>query len=138
MPGQSDRCHVFETDQTGPQRRLNLTPEAASAARSRHCCCKAWGRIPAQVLSRHEPARVSQSALHLQQPEQAKLTESKFDRPAVFVVGNEGSGIREKSLELCDIKLSIPMHARTESLNAAVSAAVVFYEWSRQNPGHLG
>jgi 23S rRNA (guanosine2251-2'-O)-methyltransferase len=67
-----------------------------------------------------------------------KLTESKFDRPAVFVVGNEGSGIREKSLELCDIKLSIPMHARTESLNAAVSAAVVFYEWSRQNPGHLG
>jgi 23S rRNA (guanosine2251-2'-O)-methyltransferase len=67
-----------------------------------------------------------------------KLTESKFDRPAVFVVGNEGSGIREKSLELCDIKLSIPMHSRAESLNAAVSAAVVFYEWSRQNPGHLG
>lgn len=66
-----------------------------------------------------------------------KLTETKFDRPCVFVVGNEGGGIREKSLELCDYKLSIPMHARAESLNAAVSGAVVFYEWSRQNPNHL-
>lgn len=66
-----------------------------------------------------------------------KLTESKFDRPSVFVVGNEGSGIREKSLELCDYTLSIPMHSRTESLNAAASAAIVFYEWSKQNPSHL-
>jgi 23S rRNA (guanosine2251-2'-O)-methyltransferase len=66
-----------------------------------------------------------------------QLTETAFDRPSVFVVGNEGSGIREKSLELCDHVLSIPMHPRTESLNAAVSAAVVFYEWSRQHPGHL-
>lgn len=66
-----------------------------------------------------------------------KLTETKFDRPSAFVIGNEGSGIREKSLEMCDYALSIPMHSRTESLNAAVSAAVVFYEWSRQNPSHL-
>lgn len=66
-----------------------------------------------------------------------KLTETKFDRPSVFVVGNEGSGIREKSLELCDHVLSIPMHGRAESLNAAVSAAVVFYEWSRQHPDSL-
>lgn len=65
------------------------------------------------------------------------LTETKFDRPSVFVIGNEGDGIREKSLELCDYKLSIPMHKRAESLNAAVSAAVVFYEWSRQNFSNL-
>lgn len=65
------------------------------------------------------------------------LVETKFDRPSVFVVGNEGAGIREKSLELCDYILSIPMHERAESLNVAASAAVVFYEWSRQNPNHL-
>lgn len=63
------------------------------------------------------------------------LTTTKFERPSVFVVGNEGAGIREKSLELCDYVLSIPMHERAESLNAAVSASVVFYEWSRQNAG---
>ncbi|MSU74373.1 23S rRNA (guanosine(2251)-2'-O)-methyltransferase RlmB [Candidatus Kaiserbacteria bacterium] len=60
-----------------------------------------------------------------------------FDAPSAFVVGNEGAGIREKTLVACDVTLSIPMHARTESLNAAVSAAVVFYEWSRKHPEHL-
>ena len=60
-----------------------------------------------------------------------------FDAPAVFIIGNEGAGIREKTLEACDISLSIPMHQRTESLNAAVSAAIVFYQWSRKHPEAL-
>lgn len=60
-----------------------------------------------------------------------------FDAPSAFVVGNEGTGIREKTLEACDITLSIPIHKRTESLNAAVSAAVVFYEWSKKHPEAL-
>lgn len=61
-----------------------------------------------------------------------------FDAPAAFVIGNEGAGVREKTLDACDVVLSIPMHARTESLNAAASAAVVFYEWSRKHPEALG
>jgi 23S rRNA (guanosine2251-2'-O)-methyltransferase len=60
-----------------------------------------------------------------------------FDAPCAFVVGNEGVGVREKTLAACDVTLSIPMHARTESLNAAVSAAVVFYEWSKKHPEAL-
>lgn len=60
-----------------------------------------------------------------------------FDAPAAFVVGNEGAGIREKTLAACDVTLAIPMHARTESLNAAVSASIVFYEWSRKHPESL-
>jgi len=60
-----------------------------------------------------------------------------FDTPSAFVVGNEGMGIREKTLIACDVTLTIPMHKRTESLNAAVSAAVVFYEWSRKHPEAL-
>jgi 23S rRNA (guanosine2251-2'-O)-methyltransferase len=60
-----------------------------------------------------------------------------FDAPSAFVVGNEGAGIREKTLEACDVTLSIPIHDRTESLNAAVSAAVVFYEWSKKHPEAL-
>lgn len=60
-----------------------------------------------------------------------------FDAPAAFVVGNESIGIREKTLAACDITLKVPMHTRTESLNAAVSAAIVFYEWSRKHPEAL-
>ncbi|MCR4275970.1 MAG: 23S rRNA (guanosine(2251)-2'-O)-methyltransferase RlmB [Candidatus Parcubacteria bacterium] len=60
-----------------------------------------------------------------------------FDAPTAFVIGNEGAGIREKTLVACDVTLSIPMNPRTESLNAAVSAAIVFYEWSRKHPEAL-
>jgi 23S rRNA (guanosine2251-2'-O)-methyltransferase len=67
----------------------------------------------------------------------APLGAEAFGAPSAFVVGNEGTGIREKTLVACDITLKIPMHARTESLNAAVSAAVVFYEWSRKHPEAL-
>ncbi len=65
------------------------------------------------------------------------LGSETFNTPSAFVVGNEGAGIREKTLLACDVTLSIPMHSRTESLNAAVSAAVVFYEWSRKHPEAL-
>ncbi len=65
------------------------------------------------------------------------LAEEKFTEPSVFVIGNEGEGIREKTQELCDVMLKIPMHSRTESLNASVSAAIVFYEWSTQHPEAL-
>lgn len=65
------------------------------------------------------------------------LGEESFSEPSVFVVGNEAKGIREKTEELCDVTLRIPMHPRTESLNAAVSAAVVMYQWSSQHPETL-
>jgi 23S rRNA (guanosine2251-2'-O)-methyltransferase len=67
----------------------------------------------------------------------AVLGTDAFDAPAAFVVGNEGAGIREKTLLACDVTLQIPIHARTESLNAAVSSAIVFYEWSRKHPEAL-
>lgn len=65
------------------------------------------------------------------------LGSDAFDAPTAFVIGNENAGIREKTLQACDVTLSIPMHPRTESLNAAASAAVVFYEWSRRHPEAL-
>ena len=65
------------------------------------------------------------------------LPQAKFDSPSVFILGNEGEGIRQKTQELCDELLSIPMHPRTESLNAAVSASVALYAWSSKHPEAL-
>ena len=59
------------------------------------------------------------------------LKDANFDTPTLFIAGNESDGIREKTLELCDIKLTIPMDPKCESLNAAVATSVVLYEWSR-------
>ncbi len=65
------------------------------------------------------------------------ITKEVFDAPAVFILGNESSGIRTKTKELCDILLSIPLHSRAESLNVAASAAVTLFEWSKGHPKAL-
>lgn len=64
------------------------------------------------------------------------LNKAVFDEATLFIVGNESTGIREKTLELCDVGLTIPMNPDCESLNASVAASVVLYEWSRG--GKLG
>jgi 23S rRNA (guanosine2251-2'-O)-methyltransferase len=61
------------------------------------------------------------------------ITKETFDKPTVFVIGNEGRGIREKTEELCDFKLRIPIHKQCDSLNASASAAAVFYAWTVQH-----
>lgn len=66
-----------------------------------------------------------------------ELSKEKFDAPAVFVIGSEGEGLREKTREHCDILLRIPMHPRAESLNASVSAGVALSAWSSQHPRAL-
>lgn len=61
----------------------------------------------------------------------------KFTRPSVFVLGNEGTGLREKTKETCDELISIPIHPQCESLNAAAATAVVMATWSAQHPNAL-
>jgi len=60
-----------------------------------------------------------------------------FSKPSAFILGNEGSGLREKTKELCDDLISIPLHPRCESLNAAAATAIVLATWSAQHPRAL-
>jgi 23S rRNA (guanosine2251-2'-O)-methyltransferase len=60
------------------------------------------------------------------------IYEEKFTEPTVFVIGNEGDGIREKTKKSCDMLLNIPISEKVESLNAAVSTAITIAEWRRQ------
>ncbi|MCA9361859.1 23S rRNA (guanosine(2251)-2'-O)-methyltransferase RlmB [Candidatus Kaiserbacteria bacterium] len=60
-----------------------------------------------------------------------------FTKPSVFVLGNEGSGLREKTKEACDDLISIPIHPQCESLNAAAATAIVLASWSAQHQGAL-
>ena len=61
-----------------------------------------------------------------------ELWDLEIDRPLAFVIGNEGSGISQKTLEHCDYRFKIPMENNVESLNAAVSTALICYEWRRK------
>ena len=49
-----------------------------------------------------------------------------------FLIGNEGNGLCEEVAECADTYIRIPMDGQVESLNAAVSAALLMYECSRQ------
>ncbi len=58
------------------------------------------------------------------------ISSERFDAPAVFILGNEGSGIPEDIRKISDTTLAIPMDPRCESLNVAAAAAVALYAWS--------
>jgi RNA methyltransferase, TrmH family len=55
-----------------------------------------------------------------------------FTRPTVFMLGNEGAGLSLGLQQQATVEVSIPMQAAVESLNVAVSAALLLYEASRQ------
>lgn len=47
------------------------------------------------------------------------------------VIGNEGHGLCPETVAACDRSVIIPMTARAESLNAAVAASILMWEFSR-------
>lgn len=60
------------------------------------------------------------------------LWDFKFDGPLVVVFGSESKGLRKLVFEECDFTVSIPLWGKTQSLNVASTAAIVFYEMNRQ------
>lgn len=50
---------------------------------------------------------------------------------AAVAIGNEGRGLSEALRSLCDGELLIPMNGQSESLNAAVAAAIIMWEMTR-------
>lgn len=66
--------------------------------------------------------------------ERAKnLYETDLTGKTLIIIGNEGNGVTQNTLSLCDVIAKIPMKADAESLNASVAAAVLVYEKLRQN-----
>ncbi len=58
--------------------------------------------------------------------------EPDYTKGAAIVIGNEANGISDKVFDALDARIRIPMAGQLESLNAAVSAAIVMYETARQ------
>ena len=58
--------------------------------------------------------------------------DADFKGGTAFVVGNEGSGIKRLTKELCDDTITIPEYGKINSLNASVATGVVLYEAARQ------
>ncbi len=50
-----------------------------------------------------------------------------FSRPAIFLLGNEATGLDERLLELSDERVTIQGKSGAESLNIGISAAILMY-----------
>lgn len=59
-------------------------------------------------------------------------TLSDFEKEKfALIVGNEGNGVRNSILDMCDKNLYIPMNNNVESLNVAIAASILLYELGR-------
>lgn len=57
-----------------------------------------------------------------------KVTEEKFNQGTFCIVGNEGNGVSRETVSRCDVKLTVPMKGRAESLNASTAACILMWE----------
>lgn len=66
------------------------------------------------------------------------LPEADLRRPVAILLGAEGAGLPAELASLADGSLTIPMRREVESLNVAVTAALIVYEAARQRRHELG
>ena len=57
---------------------------------------------------------------------------TNLDKGIALVIGNEGNGVSDEVMNMADIRVTIPMRGEIESLNAAISAAILMYETIRK------
>ena len=55
------------------------------------------------------------------------ITEFDSNEPTIFILGNETHGVRQSIMDMSDYRISIPMNNGVESLNVAVTAALVAF-----------
>jgi len=58
--------------------------------------------------------------------------EANLKDAVVIVLGGEANGLPPQVIDACDVQIRIPMQAGVESLNLAVSGAIILYEAVRQ------
>jgi len=64
------------------------------------------------------------------------LFDINLKMPAAVLIGGEGPGLPAAIVDAADDRVTIPMQAPVESLNAAVTAALLVYEARRQRESH--
>ena len=89
-------------------------------------------RVPdlCELVRKLQDLNVSVVAAH--EKAETNLFDCDFGKPTAVLIGNEGSGIQQELLNISDRQIRIPQFGHVGSLNAAVSAGILFYEIRRQ------
>ena len=117
-----------------------LIGEQAQAGVDRQVVRSSAGAVHHIALARHpdlteamrELQREGCSIVGASEISATTLPDAKLVRPLVIVIGNEGEGIAEERLALCDSLIAIPQKGRIGSLNTAVATGILLYEAVRQ------
>ena len=54
--------------------------------------------------------------------------ETEYNEKTALVIGNEANGVNDELIKESDILVKIPIYGNAESLNAAISSAILMYE----------
>ncbi len=58
----------------------------------------------------------------------------EYDRRCALVLGSEGTGLHQKTVERCDLLVRIALVGEVSSLNVSVAAGVALFEVARRRP----
>lgn len=83
-----------------------------------------------RLLARLREANVSVIASDRHSP--VAITQADLRGPVAILIGREASGLPSEALHQATLRLSIPIRAGTDSVNAASAATIFLYEAARQ------
>lgn len=81
---------------------------------------KRYGFRTAAMALRHDTVNIDDERLH-------------GEKQLAVILGTEGEGLRESTIESCDYTIKIPMAHGVDSLNVAAASAVAFWELSKRS-----
>ena len=55
-----------------------------------------------------------------------------FDEKSAIIFGNEGNGLTQELIDICDKKIKIPMNSNAESLNVSVACGILIWEMMKK------
>lgn len=62
-------------------------------------------------------------------PDAMPISDATYNRPPLFILGEEGVGITRETLEICDKFIYIPQYGSVRSLNAAVAGSIIMNDF---------
>jgi 23S rRNA (guanosine2251-2'-O)-methyltransferase len=151
------RCILFLDEVTDPGNLGSILRTAAAAGASvvlpeRHSASltETVAKASAGALERVRVGRVVNAARFIEQAKGAgfwvfgaamegeNLYRVDISGDVVLCLGSEGSGLRRLTRESCDRLISIPMLPGAGSLNVAVAAGILVFDWVRRRTSSEG